>query len=157
MRDNTDIPGLLLLKLLSHENTKRVLSVYFLSGLVQHFETIGIKSIVAGNGESISALSEVEGNNHEEPDSLVIHCICRLVLEDEDVLVYANDTNVVVLLVVHFRDLRSHLVVLVWAGNEFIDVSKINMQLISRKSKLLLSFHLITGCDTVAKSNGKGK
>ena len=54
VRGNADITGLPLPELFCHENTKRDLSVYFMNGLVQQFESINVTYVVTGIDQTIS-------------------------------------------------------------------------------------------------------
>ena len=152
-----DISAISLKDLLSHYKTKREMTNFFIDGLIRHFESLAVTYLVAGNSQTFSSAPTVEGNNHEEADSLMVHCIKRLATESSDVVVYSNDTDVSVLLISHSEMLRCHSIVVVWAEDEVLDILSIAAHLGPRKSRALLSFHAITGCDTVEKFHGKGK
>jgi len=87
---------------------------------------------------------------HEEADTrLILHCIHT---NGETVVVSARDTDVLVLLIAHFDKMQCTQL---WmkAGTskkpKYIPIHNIHQGLPSSQVEALLSFHAITGCDSV--------
>ena len=110
---------------------------------------------VAGNGINFN------GNciNHEEADTLIIHCLCLIDIEEKNVIVHAPDTDIFALLIAHFKLLSVKQIHQVWAYHPpaHIDISSVAKSLGEEMSMGLLSLHCVTGCDTVGKFFGKSK
>ena len=56
--------------------------------------------LVAGNHKTFRSTNAVCENNHEEADTLLIHCLTFCV-NTRSVLIFATDTDIAVLLIVH--------------------------------------------------------
>ena len=89
---------------------------------------------------------------HEEADTrIVLHCIHAHM---ESMAVSVPDTDVLVLLLAHF-DKMGCSKLLVKAGTskhpKYIPVHDIRRQLPNEPVSLILTYHSITGCDTVVR------
>ena len=99
---SVDIPDFSLNEILGHEGTKWDLSIYFMEGLRLSLEQRRIEYLIAGNGRIYKSNSaNFDVNNHEEADSLLIYCMTELNLDNQEVVIYSNDTDVFILLVAH--------------------------------------------------------
>ena len=83
--------------LLAHNATKQSLSNFLMESLVTHFESRSVNYAVAGNSQRISSFSQPLEHNHEEGDTLVPYLLSLLPVLD-NVIVYATDTDIFVLL-----------------------------------------------------------
>ena len=101
--------------------------------------------------------------NHEEADTrMVVHLRHALLMEGAvTVLVRTVDTDVVVILVGKFHDLKAvNADVNIWVAFgmgrnfKFISINKICAFLGDQKSRSLPVFHALTGCDTTSGFNG---
>ena len=96
--------------------------------------------------------------NHEEADTrLVLHCVNTYA---ETVVVLVRDTDVLVLLAAHFDKMPCTQL---WMKTEtlqkpkYIPIHILHQELPPRQAETLLSFHAITGCDSVSQLAGHGK
>ena len=104
--------------------------------------------------------------NHEEADTrIVVHVLHAIQVEQaKSVLVRIVDTDVVVILVGTFYNLKSivpdlDLWVAFGMGRHFsyININTICVSLGEARSRSLPVFHALTGCDTTSSFYGKGK
>jgi hypothetical protein len=104
--------------------------------------------------------------NHEEADTrIVVHVLHAIQVEQaKSVLVRTVDTDVVVILVGTFYNLKSivpdlDLWVAFGMGRNFsyININTICVSLGEARSRSLPVFHALTGCDTTSSFYGKGK
>jgi hypothetical protein len=104
--------------------------------------------------------------NHEEADTrIVVHVLHAIQVEQaKSVLVRTVDTDVVVILVGTFYNLKSivpdlDLWVAFGMGRHFsyININTICVILGEARSRSLPVFHALTGCDTTSSFYGKGK
>ena len=143
--------------LLGHIKTKRSLTQFLIASCKNYFVVLDTVSlIVSGNGETCSAES-VLSNNHEEGDTLIIHCLCAEYLEGKTVVVHASDTDIFVLLVRHLNEIDCKQLYMQLNPTESIDITAVSQVLNIDVSNALMSIHCITGCDTVGKFAGKSK
>lgn len=106
---------------------------------------------------------DVEGISafHEEADTrLVLHGIhCNRNRSMSDIVIVSRDTDVLVLLVAHFKDLQCK----VWMmsgtskSQKYIPVHEIHNSLPDGSDRALLPFHALTGCDTTSYLYGHSK
>ena len=120
-------------------------------------------------GQSVinrGSASSMPDCNHEEADTrIVVHLRHALLTEGAvTVLVRTVDTDVVVILVGKFHDLKAvNADVNIWVAFgmgrsfKFISINKICASLGEQKSRSLPIFHAFSGCDTTSTFNGKGK
>lgn len=109
--------------------------------------------------------ARMENCNHEEADTrIMVHLLHALQNGSLTVLVRTVDTDVVVILVGKFRQLKEvqeNLDVWVAFGMgktfSFISINEICHSLGETKSCYLPLFHAISGCDTTSAFYGKGK
>ena len=87
-------------------------------------------------------------NNHEEADTLLIHCIMSSKLDDRRLSVYASNFD--------FTKLIASQYSLLSCGNFYVGVSSENTKtnsllefLGSEHAKCLLTLHCLTGCDAI--------
>ena len=143
--------------LLGHTQTKRSLTQFLIAFCKKYFADIDTVSlIVAGNGYTYSAEC-VLSNNHEEGDTLIIHCLCAEDLKGKTVVVHANDTDIFVLLVRHLNEIDCNQLYMQLNATESVDITAVSQVLDVDLSSVLMSVHCITGCDTVGKFAGKTK
>lgn len=103
--------------------------------------------------------------NHEEADTrIIVHLLHALQHGSVTVLVRTVDTDVVVILVGKFKQLKEvngNLDVWVAFGMgktfSFININELCRSLGEKKSCCLPLFHAISGCDTTSALYGKGK
>ena len=102
---------------------------------------------------------------HEEADTRIFihlkHAIQKDVIRTACIL--ANDTDVIILAVSHFAQLKLLGLEQLWVSfgtgkrRRWIPVHDLCAHLGPEKSKGLLFFHAFSGCDTVSGFRGKGK
>lgn len=126
------------------------------------------KSVYITAGESVVAVpstNPMPNCNHEEADTIiVVHVLHALQQGCKTVQVRTVDTDVVVVLVgaIH-KVLQSHPLADIWiafgVGKSYKlhSVNAIYNILGASKSKALLMFHALCGCDTTSSFRGKGK
>ena len=155
VNDKTIIDGITMAELLSHELTKKYLSIYFQKYLNTYFfNQSQFSYILAGNGETTgSFIDNVVKNNHEEADTLMVHCL-TYINPGETVLIHSNDTDVFVLFVSLLKKLTCDKAIMKWTEDTYIDLTKINNELENR-SEALLDLHALTGNDIVERFSGK--
>ena len=115
-----------------------------------------VSLIVAGNRYTYSAIS-VLSNNHEEGETLIIHCLCAEDLKGKTVVVHANDTDIFVLLVRHLNEIDCNQLYMQLNATESIDITAVSQVLDVDLSSALMSVLCITGCDTVGSLQEKPK
>ena len=110
---------------------------------------------IAGNGINFNE----NCTNHEEAETLIIHCLCLIDIHEKRVIVHAPDTDVFALMIAHLKVLSAKQIHQVWAYNHpaHIDISSVAISLGEEMSMGLLSLHCVPGCDTVGKYFGKSK
>ena len=86
--------------ILANDKTKNSLVEYLVVVLKDHLLSRGITFIVSGNHKTYTSSGEF-ANNHEEAETLLIHCLCSLDISNKVVSVYATDTDICVLLLAH--------------------------------------------------------
>ena len=96
--------------------------------------------------------------DHEEADTrLILHCIHAHM---ESMVVYVNDTNVLVFLLAHYDKMRCTNL-LMKAGTskhpKCIPIHDIRRQILIEQVSSILSFHATTGCDCVSQLSGHSK
>ena len=102
-------------------------------------------------------LSSLQADHEEADTRMILHCIHA---QQESVMVYSRDTDVLVLLLAHFSKMRCQFL---WmnAGTskqpKFIPVHEIHDQLTSDQTSAITGFHALTGCDTVSQISGHSK
>ena len=126
---NQTIPGNLLRDHLSHE---------------------GLQFVVAESSITYHSTYGETNNNHEEADTLLIHCITPSKRDGKRVWVYASDVDVVVLLIVH-HNLLSCRNVYYGVSAEKTNIDSLLELLVSEHVKCLLTLHCLTGCNTAGK------
>lgn len=107
----------------------------------------------------------MEECNHEEADTrIIVHLLHALNHGSTTVLVRTVDTDVVVILVGKFKQLkeaRENLDIWVAFGMgktfSYLNINQLCCDLGEQKSSCLPLFHAISGCDTTSAFNGKGK
>lgn len=104
--------------------------------------------------------------NHEEADTRIIVHLQDVLTTDGTItaLIRTVDTDVVVILVGKFYDLKSinhnlQIWVAFGMGKNFryLSINRICEALGEKKSRALPVFHAFSGCDTTSAFNGKGK
>ena len=110
--------------------------------------------------ESIDELGAV----HEEADTRIIFHIQQISKStDRDVVVRSNDTDVLILILHHLKNIEQHTGVWMDLGfssnnsRRFLDVRKVGDSLNLGVLDALPGFHAFTGCDVTAAFINKGK
>ena len=95
-------------------------------------------------------------NNHEEADTLLIHCLYNARINESSVLVHATDTDVFVLLTAHRHRIKCTCI---FFGVEqvVVNIDAVHTFLGLEASISLLIAHIVTGCDTCGKFHGISK
>ena len=86
--------------LLAHKKKPNLIEL-LMGPLRDHLSSRGLQLVVAGNFITYHSTYGEATNNHEEADTLLIHCITSSKLNDKRVWVYASDVDVAVLLIAH--------------------------------------------------------
>ena len=154
--DSTNIEQISMSELLSSNDTKHRVTKYLGEKSLLHFSgmentryAVSFHNITKGN------ISCDIVNNHEEADTLIVwHAINASQLSKKEIFVKANDTDVLCILVSFSERLNKTSIQL---KNRIIDVHPIFNALGKLKSRALLAFHALTGCDTTGKFLGIGK
>ena len=143
-------------QLLSHNKTKHSIVELFLQYLPAELQGMEVNYIVSGNGRTLSNEGN-SANNHEEADTLLIHCLklCQDICKCAHV--YANDTDIVVLLLSHFKQTLHYNNIFIGVEPSVIDINHVHSFLGPEKALALMSFHCLTGCDTTGKFKGISK
>ena len=146
---------------------KQILQSSFLSSSWQMLVSISPTTLVVAGG--FPQITDVKSSdpemdtsplaaNHEEADTrLVLHCVNT---NAETVVVLVRDTDVLVLLAAHFDKMPCTQL---WmkAGTlqkpKYIPIHILHQELPPCQVETLLSFHAITGCDSVSQLAGHGK
>jgi len=122
--------------------------------------TQGENIITAGDYE-LGDIESIQLYTHEEADTRILlhvaHCAKRGIMK---VAIRTVDADVVIISVGHFFDLHiEELWISFGVGNQFnhIPVHAIANSLQAEKSKAMMMFHAISGCDTISSFLGKGK
>ena len=96
--------------------------------------------------------------NHEEGDTrLILHCTHAHL---NTIVVAARDTDVLLLLVAHFSKIdceRLYMKAGTSKAPKYFPVHDIYNNLLSGQVDTILTFHAITGCDSVSQFSGHGK
>lgn len=118
-------------------------------------------------GESVitrGSANPMPNCNHEEADTRIVVHVRDALHTADTVLVRTVDTDVVVILVGKFYDLKvinPDLDIWVAFGMgrnyKFLSINKVCKSLGEQKSRGLPVFHAFSGCDTTSAFNGKGK
>ena len=96
-------------------------------------------------------------NNHEESDSLMIHCLTVVEVAGKIVSIYSNDTDVFVTLLSNYHKFSMKSLLMHRSTNTWLDITKVYEIIGELKAKALIGFHCLKGCDTVEKSTGRSK
>ena len=125
------------------------------------------KQIVTTFGEKVltspvrSSTHSLAPCTHEEADTRIFIHVADAIQEGfKHITIRASDTDLVIIAVSCFQDLNLHeLWVAFGSGKSYrhIPVHQIVLQLGPSKSRALLAFHSLTGCDTTSAFQGKGK
>ena len=101
--------------------------------------------------------SALEGY-HEEPDTrVVLHCINN---SADSVVVYARDTDILVLLLAHFEKMPCKNLWLkagTYKKPKYFPTHQLHQDLPKSQIESILAFHAITGCDSVSFIAGHSK
>jgi len=157
--DNTDISAVSMKKLLSHIDTKDHLTEYLSKKLLEHARTWHQTCIVAWRSEAASTHGDFSclKSTHEEADTkMILHSINACDRGAKKLLVFAQDTDVLVLLVRRYPRLPGESF-FVPATGRHISISEIYKSLGELKASALPRFHAFSGCDTTGCVKGKGK
>ena len=141
---------------------------HFLSEKINGIRCPEDKCMYITQGENVlpsSPLNVMEKCNHEEADTrILVHIKDAISKGAKNVLVRTVDTDVIVLLVGHFHELKSlQSSLLVWVafgmGKSFrhYSINAICDHIGEQKWKGLPIFHAFTRCDTNSSFYGKGK
>ena len=118
--------------------------------MIGHLSRGGLQFAVAENFIAFHFTYSETNNNHEEADTLLIHCIRSSKLHSKRAWVCATDVDVVVLLIAHCN-LLSCRNVYFGVSAEKTNINSLLEFLASERAKCLLKLHYLTGCDALGK------
>lgn len=158
IRDDTNIKHVVMSRFLSHSQTKADLTEY-LAEKTLLYNRNSPKLVIAsacGHTRNNSTL-HVEDNNHEEADTLMIH---QTVLASQrnphaELMFFSPDTDVLVLIVAHYRQLCKNTSIYMASG--VLQIEPIWDALGEERAKALHVFHAFTGADNIGRFSGIGK
>ena len=129
-----------------------------MKALKYHLDDRHVNFVIAGNGLTLTSLDPQGENNHEEVDSLLIHCLCISPLSNiSKTCVFASDTDIFALLMKHPGLIGSNNLYMNTSYDEYLDIDSYYSILGELGSSALHSVHCLTGCDTSGKFIGKSK
>ena len=143
-------------QLLSHSKTKYSIVDLLLQYLPAYLLGMGLDYVVSGNGRTLSNMGTTK-NNHEEADTLLIHCLKLCQPTSKNAHVYANDTDVIVLLLSHFKQTLDYTSMYVGVESTVLDIKHVHSFLGAKRALALMSIHCLTGGDTTGKFKGVSK
>lgn len=157
--DTTDISKIDMKKFLSHIRTKDELTNYLAHKIFSHAKKCSKKFVVSWRTEVSATHCSLEclKSSHEEADTkIVLHAINAKDRGAATLLVFAQDTDILVLLVRRYPKLPENTFFVPLSG-ELIAVQDIFNSLGALKASALPGFHAISGCDSTGTLHGKGK
>lgn len=161
--DTTNIANVSLKKFLSHNSTKDQMTEY-LSKKILNISTRTGKNVVVSWRDQVRAsmpemhpsLSRLMNSQEEADTKIILHSIYAKDMKASKLLIFAQDTDVLVLSVSWYCRLPS-LSCFVPNNRDIVNIGDIHKALGQLKSEALLGFHAISGCDTTGILAGKGK
>ena len=93
-------------------------------------------------------------NNHEESDSLMIHCLTHVEVTGKIVSIYSNGTDVVVTSLCNYHMFSMKRLLMHCSTKTWLDSTKVYENIGELKAKALIGFHCLTGYDSVEKFTG---
>ena len=108
-------------------------------------------------GVSVNSKNVTLPNNHEESDSLMIHCLTLVEVTGKIVSIYSNDTDVFVTFLGNYHKFSMKRLLMHWSTNTWLDITKVYENIGELKAKALNGFHCLKGCDTVENFTGRSK
>jgi hypothetical protein len=157
--DNTNIANVSLKNLLSHIRTKDSLTEYLANKLLRHAQQMGKNIVVAWRAKAAATHFEADylSSTQEEADTkIILHAINAKERGKTSLLIFAQDTDVLVLAVRRYPRLPENTYFVPHLDNK-ISIKGIYMSLGSMKASALPGFHALSGCDTTGALAGKGK
>ena len=143
--------------LASTRENKNFLVKLLLPAIWKYLAQKGVQYVVAGNHITYHwRLGELE-NNHEEADTLLIHCLALCTnVSSKALLVYASDVDIAMLLIAHRNRLAFKSIYFGFSETK-TDIDAVHSFLGSNRVNCILALHSLTGCDTVGKFNNVSK
>ena len=99
---STNIARRSMSQLLAYSRKKQCIAELLLISLTKYLASRGLQYVVAGNHKTFRSTNAECENNHEEADTLLIHCLTFCV-NTRSVLIF--DTDIAVLLIAHLHRL----------------------------------------------------
>ena len=115
--ESTDISQVGMKQILSHKRTKQALTKYLDVKMWEHLRKGVEEFVVAGDGASVNSKNVTLPNNHEESDSLIIHCLTLVEVTGNIVSIYSNDTDVFVTLLGNNHKFSMKRLLMHWSTN----------------------------------------
>ena len=161
VEDNTNIQHVSMSKFLSNDVTKQNLTIYLAERAVAHFSSFQeLSYLVSANGSMVGNIPWPNHNNHEKADTLLVwHAIHASTYNPDatsEIFVMSPDTDVLVIMISFAEQLLENTY-FTMSTERKIRVASAYKELGSSKSKALIAFHALTGCDTTGKFFGNGK
>ena len=76
IEETTNITTISMKEILAHSSIKSSLRKLLMKALKDHLDDRHVDLVIAGNGLTFKSWGPQDENNHEEADSLLIHCLC---------------------------------------------------------------------------------
>ena len=155
--DQTQVSNVTMQRLLSSSQTKQDLTEYLCTKAVSAFSQKILYGSAGGKTFCSSGSDQpFATNNHEEADTLIIWHATLVASDDVmEICVFADDTDILVLLLAHFSHLSPNVYMYMKSGK--VCIKDIHAAIGPGKAKALLGFHTFTGCDTTGRFAGKSK
>ena len=136
-------------EILSNENTKRNISVYFMNQLEKHLRSKNSCFIIAENWKTIRSSREGVTRNTRKPIPMIRFWSFEFGGNGRLAVVHTNDTDVFVLLLKYSSTLAYKELCMKWKAGDYIDINKIATNLGESICNSHIGIHSSTGCDTV--------
>ena len=152
---------------LRHSTNKTELFDYLAERVVEHHyekRVIITRGPRALSNHTHANISEISPCSHEEADTRIfLHIKDAVKGGFKTVMIKANDTDVLVIAVATFSQLQELGLQEMWLAFgqgrnlKWISVHELTSTLAPERSRGILFFHALTGCDIVSAFRGKGK
>ena len=153
----TDISKRSMKDILGTTNTKRSLAALVMISVEVHLKRRNVKYFIAGNSQTKSShYDQDDTNNHAEGETAIIIGLTVMNIEQKRVTVYASDSDLFALLLMHYSSFNCHELHMK-SLTGYTSSTAVHEFLGPVVAKALLSFHALTGCDTTGKFSGKSK
>jgi len=161
---NSDISKKSLKQLLAHIETKQALTEYLAEYTMDSLQD-SFQIAVTFSKQTITNIDELstdlQNHDHEEADTLlVLHAIGVTKMNPfSECVVVSPDTDVFLLLLYYYELIPHATLFRTGRGDAERDISlqQCFENLGLKKSKAVLGFHVLTGCDQIGRFSGKAK